>query len=229
LRQSRTFHTLANGPKSGVQFRRQHTHRSFTRKLFGDGADRRVVEDQYLKAPKHLPNCLVIVRSAGVTKVITQSPHEGPHVVIAGARPVQSIKKGLGRAELSRPLERILVRAINLSRGAASSDRQLVPPGPEVRFFDSFRDLLDDLLEDDVAWRKRNAPLDLNLKRRCTASRVFVRVEDHIIQRKAVVGALKFDTIDGRAGKAPRLRMSEHREEVVSTDLALETSTCRSL
>jgi hypothetical protein len=49
-----------------------------------------------------------------------------------------------------------------------------------------------------------------------------MRVDDDVIQREAVISPLKFDTIDGRARKAPRLGMSEHREEVVGADLALE-------
>ena len=49
-----------------------------------------------------------------------------------------------------------------------------------------------------------------------------MRVDDDVIQREAVIGPLKFDTIDGRAGKASRLGMSKHREEVVCADLALE-------
>ena len=132
-------------------FRRQHADGSFTRKVLGRRADGRVVENEYLKAPEHFPHGLIIVRSACLAEVIAQRSDKGPHVVVSGPRPVEAVEEGLSRAELSCPLEHVLVRAINLSRGAGRGNGQFIPSGPEVRILDCLCNLPDDLLEDCVA------------------------------------------------------------------------------
>ena len=63
---------------------------------------------------------------------------------------------------------------------------------------------------------------------RSASGRIFVGVDDDVIERESIVTPLKFDSVYSRAGKAPRLGTGEHREEVVSTNLALEAGTRRS-
>src|SRR4051794_40850803 len=96
-----------------------------------------------------------------------------------------------------------------------------------MRLRDRLRDLSYDLLEDRVTRRKLDAPLDLDLEGGGTARCVFVGVDNDVIEREPFVSPLKFDPINGRAGKPPRFGMGEHREEVVSADLALEASASR--
>jgi hypothetical protein len=82
-------------------------------------------------------------------------------------------------------------------------------------------------LKDRVTRRKRNASFDLDLESGFAASRVFVGVDDDVIEWEALIAPLERDVIDGRARQAPGLGMGEHREQIMGAHLALEASASR--
>jgi hypothetical protein len=53
------------------------------------------------------------------------------------------------------------------------------------------------------------------------------RVNDHVIQRLAFAGALKFDALNRRPRQAPWLGTYKHRQKVMGPHLTFELGTTR--
>src|SRR6184192_877928 len=158
------------------------------------------VIDQNLEPAKQTPDGLVIVRRPRLLQARPECPHEGPHIVIRGARTTYSLDESRRRTQLARPGQDVLIWA-RYSRGSlCRRDGEFIAASPEIGATSRVGDLLDDIAEHFVRGRERDLALDLDLEHGSSATRV-MRMDDDVIERPALTCALQLDPIDHHAGQ----------------------------
>jgi hypothetical protein len=80
------------------------------------------------------------------------------------------------------------------------------------------------LPKDRIARRKGDGSLDLDLQACRLASLTVMGADDDVIEWKPFITPLEFKAINVGAGKPSRFRLRQHRQEIVRTDLAFESS-----
>jgi hypothetical protein len=185
-----------------------------------------VVEWQNPKAAQDLPDRLVVVRAAGISKMPADGRDKGPHVIVADPPAVDPSKEDRRRVHLPCPSQHILIGTGDLERSPLGRDGELMTPVGKIERWECARELLHDILEHRVAGRERNRAFDLHLQHGRLAN-LRGAADDHIIKGMALAGALEFDTLDRHTGQTARLRLCEHGQKIVRRNLPLEEGARR--
>jgi hypothetical protein len=120
-----------------------------------------------------------------------------------------------------------LVSAIDLTRRTGDRYCQFVAITAEFRKARGFGNLRNDGAKDWVTGRECDASFDLYFEDSRTSDRV-VSVHYDIVERMALRRSLKFDTVNRCAGQATPFRTCQQRQQIMSSDLALEVAAGRS-
>ena len=120
-----------------------------------------------------------------------------------------------------------MVRAIDLAGRASDRYCQFVPTVAEVGEARGLRDLCNDRVKDGITGRERDAALDLYFEDGGIPNRV-MGVNHNIVKRMSFGRSLKLDAIDCCSGQATWFRTCQQRQQIVSSDLALEVAAGRS-
>lgn len=105
------------------------------------------VIDQNLEPAKQTPDDLVIMRRPDLPQARAKCPHEGAHVVVRGARTIDSLDKGRCRTQLARPGQDVLIWARYFRGRLCRRDGKFIAAGPEIRTSRRIGDLLHDVAE----------------------------------------------------------------------------------
>ena len=161
------------------------------------------------------------MRTADLLEVLPERGDEGAHVIVGSALARNPRQEGLGRTQLARPFEYVLISAVDLAGGFSNGDREFVPRFPKARLLRCLGDLGDHSLEDGVSGRKRDSALYLDLHFG-GLSGLIACMDDDVVERLALTGALKFHAFDRRAWQASWFGTHKHRQQVVRAYLAFE-------
>src|SRR5262249_33892423 len=102
-------------------------------------------------------------------------------------------------------------------------DCKLVVAGPEIRSARGLGDLAHDRPEYQVAGRKSDTSLDLDLEHSRFALCI-VSVDDNVVERPAFSRPLKLDAVDHSAGQATRLGAHQHGQQIICPDLTFKVA-----
>src|SRR5579859_135609 len=102
------------------------------------------IENKNLKSAQKPPYSLVVVCRPRVLKMHSESIHEAAHVIIGGARSVDSVYESCTGPQLAGPRQNILIGSVNLPGSSRNGNSQFIPGVQEFRFARDFGNLAHD-------------------------------------------------------------------------------------